>query len=342
MTIEQLCDFNNMRNKIREMLIDNYQGLHLIRQGLWHWLNVLGQSFFFSKEENSIIRDSAGKEADLLIVPVNQGMSTDELAATTAIHAFPFWFFIVLDNQSDAAKHFKATRRNYPSFYDSWVYIHWQIRIAQRHQSLLIERICANPVAQNTIRILVEETEQAAYESLKNLIMKEVKFGIPVDEKESLIDFLLGKRIAKLREMPFEKLCHEAFFTDSVIKTDFIDEWRTQHTQGRYPGGGTEYLDAEIKKDGRKVSTLEFLEGKHESLQTQPMDIRSQLTASQKKALRDFLSDTEVKILETLYNYPDFTQEEVAEYVGCTQSKVSKAQRKFEQFKEKIKKILEI
>lgn len=64
MTREQLYDFNNMRNQIREMLIgDNYQGLHLIRQGLWHWLNVLGQSFFFSKVENSIIRDSARLES---------------------------------------------------------------------------------------------------------------------------------------------------------------------------------------------------------------------------------------------------------------------------------------
>jgi len=305
MTIEQLCDFNNMRNKIREMLIDNYQGLHLIRQGLWHWLNVLGQSFFFSKEENSIIRDSAGKEADLLIVPVNQGMSTDELAATTAIHAFPFWFFIVLDNQSDAAKHFKATRRNYPSFYDSWVYIHWQIRIAQRHQSLLIERICANPVAQNTIRILVEETEQAAYESLKNLIMKKVKFGIPVDEKESLVNYFLGEWIVKLWDMPVSKVYHEAFFTDTVVWRDIAKEIKK----------------VSVRQWGQTVNIDDIQEP--EAPESKPRySWDRELDDTQRKLLNKAYGKSAAKVIEVYLNDPDATIPKIAKQTGISERTV--------------------
>jgi len=318
-----------------------------------HSLFLWSQKNMFQQQERQRLMTLARSEAELLVLPLTENMPIKNLALEYLIRYVVFKVFNNAEIRSELISHWAISYQNQRAVYDSLVYLVWQDRICKRYHDVLIERLRSNHIAKHTLVLAAHEREKkfgitslflASQKSFRLLLRKllKIKFKIPVDEKESLIDSLLGEWIAKLREMPFEKLCHEAFFTGDVIKTDFIDEWRREHTQGRYPEGGLEYLDAEINSDGRTVSTLEFLEGKHESLQTQSTEIRLPLTISQRRALKEFLSNTEIKIVETLYNYPDFTQKEVAEYVRCTQSKVSKAQRKFKRFEKEIKKILEI
>lgn len=346
MTGEQLYAFNQMCNEILKILKEDDQWLPLIRQSLWNWLNVLGQHFFFSKLEDSIIRDAARIEAELLLVLIDREMPTDELAAETVIRAFPFWMFIIEDNLSDAAKQFKATRRNDISFYNSWVHIIWDIRIAQRHHSLLIERIRANPVAQNTIRLLVEEAEQAAYKSLKNLIREKAKFRIPVEEKESLINLFLGEQIAKLQNMPSSKMCREAFYTDRVIWADLIDVLRKEK---RMPD--TMSLDATIENEsGEQISMSEVLSAQHAALQTQPqeelnrdVDIYDELVVDIRDAHGDEVAKT-AKVYFEIYFQRDgpgkkVKQQQVAKALGKNRKTISRHMKKIENYvRERMKK----
>jgi hypothetical protein len=325
-------------------------------------LFVWSQKNLFQQHECQRLLILARKEANLLVLPLAENMPIKNLALEYLTRYVVFKVFNNRGIREELLNHYRTYY--YPSpfkdegqVYNSLVYLMWQERKRDRYRDILIERLRSNPVAKRTFVLAAHTREKnfcitsadavlASEKSFKFLLkryLKRVKSRLPIDEKKSLIDLLLGRWVTQLAEMPFEKLCHEAFYTDRVIQTDFSDEWRREHTQGRYPEGGFEHLDAEtINSDGRRISMIKVLEGEHESLQTQPLDIIYPFTASQKEALKEFLSNTEVKILETFYNYSDATQAEVAKHVGCTQSKISKAKRKFQRHEDKIKKILEI
>lgn len=317
-------------------------------------LFVWSQRDFFQQYERQILLNLAWNEAKMLVLPLVGGIPIKELALEYLTRYVVFLVFNNSKIRSELLTHYRKTY--YPSplkevykVYNSLVYLLWQDRICQRYHNALIERLCSHPVAKHTFVLAAQNKEayfgitssadavlasQKSFQFLLKRYLNQINFRLPTDEKESLINNFLGKWIAKLRNLPFEKLCHEVFFTDRVIKSAFIDEWRGE--RGRYPEGGCEYFDADIvSQSGRKVSALEVLEGNHQALQTV-------LTVSQKEALREFLSNTELEILECFYEHPDFTQKEVAGHVGCTQSKVSKARRKFKRFEKEIKKILEI
>jgi len=189
--------------------------------------------------------------------------------------------------------------------------------------------------------------ESYILEQLLNELRPEMQLQFPQEAKshqsetkDEVAHTLISKALNELRELDIEEVLLRVVSGEleklkQANLRDSIDEVRYQTAKKRMPSG-------EFQSLGNKVQMLEVLAAEHESLQTQPRNIRSQLTASQKKTLREFLGETELKIFESFYNHPDFTQEEVAEHVGCTQSKVSKARRKFRRFEEKIKKILEI
>jgi hypothetical protein len=200
----------------------------------------------------------------------------------------------------------------------------------------------SHPIAYNTFELAARAKEQdlgitspeevlasqESFQFLFNRILQAVNFNMPQDEKEELINSFLGQWIVTLKEMPFETLCHEVFFTNTVIRRKFIDEWRGQYKQRTYPSDGFEYLDAEtINSDGRKVSTLELLEGKYESLQTQPEEIALAITPEQLLQLQQLLGKTGLNILEYRYRHPEMIGQHgekkiIAEALGIAESTV--------------------
>jgi uncharacterized membrane protein len=141
-----------------------------------------------------------------------------------------------------------------------------------------------------------------------------------------------------------------SFLTALNVERDLEDEYRRlKKTKKGRAEAGTVSLNEEVENaHGSKVSMMELLTAKDESLQTQQdvvevvhtETLKAGFTNSQKKALSEILNATDIQILSAILRKHDATQEEIAEDVGCVQSKVSKAQGKFKRHKEKIKKIL--
>lgn len=288
--------------QILKMLTENEdRWLPLIRHLLGDWLNFLGQYRFFSDLEDSIIRETARREADLLIVPVDIQMPTIELATELGIRAFPFWMFIVRGAIFDAAKQVKAKPRDNKTYYNSWVNIIWNIRIAQRLKDLLFERIRANTVAKNTISLLFANDEDAPYKSLINLILKKAKFRIPADEKESLANSLLGKWMVELRNMPFGKLCHEASYTDTVIWRDFAN-----------------YLEKASYKQQQSMAALDNIAEPQAPPKSKPLPKLDE--AQMNKAY----GNSTDKIVGAYLKAPNATIREIAEQTGVSERTVKR------------------
>lgn len=287
--------------QILKMLTENEdRWLPLIRHLLGDWLNVLGQYRFFSDLEDSIIREAARREAELLIVPVNPQMPTKKLAAETGIRTFFYWAFVVEGAIYDAGKKVRAPYKNAKSYYDSWLSLNWNNRIAQRLNDLLFERIRANPVAKNTISLLFANDEDAPYKSLINLILKKAKFRIPADEKESLANSLLGKWMVKLRNMPLGKLCHEASYTDTVIWRDIAN-----------------YLEKASYKQQQSMAALDNI--------AEPQAPKSKpLPKLDEAQMNKAYGNSTVKIVGAYLKAPNATIREIAEQTGVSERTVKR------------------
>ena len=116
---------------------------------------------------------------------------------------------------------------------------------------------------------------------------------------------------------------------------------RTQLAQRRMPAGDIQSLDEEVESaHGSKTSMLELLVTQNESLQTQQMIMEFEFNDYQKNALKEFLNEDEIKILEITWSNPDLTQEEIAPQAGCSQGEVSKSKSAFKKYAAPVKKIL--
>jgi len=127
-----------------------------------------------------------------------------------------------------------------------------------------------------------EHTSKMAFESLlKKSFQKARYINLPdiARDKEWCIPGLIDNKRRQLQE---QKIWNQLqwiekkgkFIVDDILQ-DLQDEKRRQDAKKRSPhrADNKEYLDEEkLKSNGSKVLTLEFLEGKHESLQTQPLD----------------------------------------------------------------------
>jgi len=282
--------------------------LPLVRRLVGNMLNVYGQCHLFSGEEYSVIRYAARREAEMLLLPYLPAIQElpDE---TVALEAWTRWNFFGLfkyeDTQAKAARWFRAKYRNNASFYNSCVYLMWEERIYQRYLNVLFEHYRSDPIIKNTLGLAFDKylsTSQQgdAYRDLKQLLMDKVNFRIPVDEKESLIDFLLGEWIAKLREMPFY-MYYKASYTNTVIWRKFAKKVKTaseKQWQNRVNINDIQTLVAPAPKPIPKLDD------------------------NQRKLLKRAYGKFADKVIEVSMNNPDATIPEIAKQAGVSERTV--------------------
>jgi uncharacterized membrane protein len=197
--------------------------------------------------------------------------------------------------------------------------------------------------------IATEKT--ASIKKLQEELAKRTSWiSLPEHTRLDIIGDSVQDWLYKLMDLPIVECYKKIFLTALNVERDLEDEdRRLKKTKKGRAEAGTVSLNEEIENaHGSKVSMMELLTAKDESLQTQQdvvevvhtETLKAGFTNSQKKALSEILNATDIQILSAILRKHDATQEEIAEDVGCVQSKVSKAQGKFKRHKEKIKKIL--
>lgn len=300
-TFDKLCD------KFKPQVKDGEQWLHLIQRLLWHKVNILGQHHLFSDLEYSIIHNTARREAELLLLPVVQNLPIKTLALEAGARGGIFEYFKYEDIQAEVARLFRARYRHDASFYDSCVYLMWEYQIYQTYLNMLVELYHSNPIAKNTIGLAFGECltisdQDNAYKDLKQSLMSKANFRIPVDEKESLIDVLLGEWIAKLREMPFY-MCYEASYTDTVIWRKIAKKVKT----------------ASEKQWQSMINLGNIQEPEAPESKTMP-----KLDDTQRKLLNRAYGKSADKAIEVYLNDPDATVQEIAEEAGVSEKTVKR------------------
>jgi len=164
----------------------------------------------FEPQEIESLFLRAWQEADMLIIPRPEDMTNPKLALEFKTRHVVFSVLNFVFNNADILNELIShlgiiPYKNQKTVYDAVVYLAWQERIYVRYRQTLIERAQKNPIAGHTLGLSILERKDAMEYLIKTL-MEKIKFPIPEDEKESLIDFFLGEWAAALRDMPFEKM----------------------------------------------------------------------------------------------------------------------------------------
>ncbi|MBC8461118.1 MAG: hypothetical protein H8D67_24295 [Deltaproteobacteria bacterium] len=133
--------------------------------------------------------------------------------------------------------------------------------------------------------------------------MDKANFRIPVDEKESLVNVLLGEQIAKLREMPFSKVCYEVFYTDTII-------WRRIAKK----------LKTASEKQWQSMVNLDDIQT---PVASAPKPI-PKLDDNQRKPLKRAYGKSADKVIEVSMNDPDATIPEIAKRAGVSEKTVKR------------------
>ena len=341
MTREQLYAFNRMCNEILKILEVDRQWLPLIRKTLWNWLNFLGQHQFFSKLENSIITDAARREVELLIVPVNPNMQINELLARTMIPNIIFWGLVINDNLINAAEQFKATRRNYRTFYNSWVYLTWQARIVEKYYGLIHEHIPYGTVQYLTLGA-TETGELAFNQKLQEQFAKQTSWmSLPEHTRLDKIGDSTQDWLFKLMQLPRIERYEKSCLTELNVRRDLEDEYRrlTKTEKGRIKAETTS-LDEEVEiEDGDNIPMFELIPAP-----TQQIEIEEDFTPEQREKLKEVLGKIGLRIFEYRYRHQEIIgrgeQKELAKVLGYAESTVSKYIRIIEENVDAIRNIL--
>lgn len=311
----------------------------LIYPLVWHEVNIISQRRYFTRAEELNIEAKAKYIAKYVILPPVK-TNFDVLLEETAFRG------LVLDVFHSAEIHFYFAQRCSPtvpneiSFLNSLTYLREQEGLFVRGLQEVIKRIRNNWAAD--LALGATETGKTTFtQRLQNELAEQTSWmSLPEHTRLDKIGDSVQDWLFKLMEMPVMTRYKNSFLTAQNVERDLNDEYRrlTKTKKGNVEAG-MKSLDEEVEtEDGDTAPMLEIIPAPPTTGEKE-----IEFTEQQKKALREFLNETDVHILKAIINDPDATQEEIAQQVGCAQPKVSKAiNEKFKPNWQRIKKIFEL
>lgn len=326
-----------------EQMAETEQAEHwqpLIYPLVWHEVNVISQRRYFTRDEWLNLEATAKYIARYVILPPVKEVEFDVLLEESAFRGLVLGFFHDAEIHTHFAQKCDPTARNEISFLNSLTHLWEQVRLFERGIQEVIKRIRDNSAAYYTLG--VTETGAIAFtQRLQNELAEQTSWmSLPEYKRLDTIGTSVQDWLYKLVGEPVMERYKKSFLTALNVKRDLIDAHRRLKNtkKGRAEAGTTSLYEEVETKDGDTVPMLEIIPAPPDIV-----EIKIEFTEQQKEALREFLNEVEVRILEAILHDFYATQEEIAQQVGCSQSKVSKTI--IENFKpnmQRIKKILEI
>lgn len=338
--VERLCH-------LFEQMAEDEQAQYwqpLIHPLTWHAVNVISQRRYFTGDELLNLEAWAKDIANFAILPSVKEVEFDVLLEQTAFRGLVLMLFHEGQKEKvyclNNALIIIPSRWNVPSFITSLTYLQEQERIFVQGIKEVVKRIRNNPAAY--LALGATETGEVTFtQELQNELADQTSWmSLPEHKRLDKIGDSVQDWLFKLMEMPVMTRYKNSFLTALDAERDLMDEHRrlTETKKGRVEAETTSLDEEEETKDGDTIPILELISAPPNTPQGE-----IEFTELEKEEVREFLNETEVRILEAIFHDPYATQEEIAQQAGCTQSKVSKAIReKVNPNKQRIKEILGI